>query len=67
LWVVGYLGNQTFPLMQKYFGSDGTFWVFSSAALLNLLFVWWLVPETKGRTLEDITKFWAAGKSLPAD
>src|SRR4029077_5208301 len=35
LWVVGYLGNQTFPLMQKYFGSDGTFWVFSSAALLN--------------------------------
>lgn len=67
LWVVGYLGNQTFPLMQKYFGSDGTFWVFSSAALLNLLFVLWLVPETKGRSLEDITKFWAAGKSLPAD
>jgi len=67
LWVVGYFGNQTFPLMQKYFGSDGTFWVFSSAALLNLRFVLWLVPETKGRSLEDITKFWAAGKSLPAD
>jgi hypothetical protein len=25
---------------------------------LNLLCVLWLVPETKGRTLEDITRFW---------
>jgi MFS transporter, SP family, arabinose:H+ symporter len=58
LWVVGYLGNQSFPLMQKHLGSDGTFWCFSAAALLNLVCVLWLVPETKGRTLEDITKFW---------
>jgi SP family arabinose:H+ symporter-like MFS transporter len=63
LWVVGYLGNQSFPLLQKHLGSDGTFWIFSSAAFLNLLFVLWLVPETKGRTLEDITRFWAGGKS----
>ena len=58
LWVVGYLGNQSFPLMQKHLGSDGTFWCFSTAALLNLVCVLWLVPETKGRTLEDITRFW---------
>jgi SP family arabinose:H+ symporter-like MFS transporter len=58
LWVVGYLGNQSFPLMQKHLGSDGTFWCFSAAAFLNLVCVFWLVPETKGRTLEDITKFW---------
>src|ERR1700680_2812995 len=63
LWVVGYLGNQSFPLMQKHLGSDGTFWCFSAAALLNLLCVLSLVPETKGRTLEDITRFWTA-KSL---
>ena len=67
LWVVGYLGNQSFPLMQKHLGSDGTFWCFSTAAFLNLVCVLWLVPETKGRTLEDITKFWAARKSLPAE
>jgi hypothetical protein len=34
------------------------------AALLNLLCVLWLVPETKGRTLEDITRFWTAQKSV---
>ena len=58
LWVVGYLGNQSFPLMQKHLGSDGTFWCFSVAAFLNLACVFWLVPETKGRSLEDITRFW---------
>jgi SP family arabinose:H+ symporter-like MFS transporter len=67
LWVVGYLGNQTFPLLQKYLGGDGTFWWFSTAAFLNLVCVLWLVPETKGRTLEEITKFWARAKSFPAE
>jgi SP family arabinose:H+ symporter-like MFS transporter len=67
LWVVGYLGNQSFPLMQKHLGSDGTFWCFSTAAFLNLVCVLWLVPETKGRTLEDITRFWTELKSSPAE
>jgi SP family arabinose:H+ symporter-like MFS transporter len=58
LWLVGYLGNQLFPLMQKHFGSDGTFWLFSAGALLTIILVGWLVPETKGRSLEEITRFW---------
>jgi MFS transporter, SP family, arabinose:H+ symporter len=58
LWLVGYLGNQMFPLMQKHLGSDGTFWGFSSGALLTIVLVGWLVPETKGRSLEQITKLW---------
>jgi SP family arabinose:H+ symporter-like MFS transporter len=60
LWVVGYLGNQMFPLMQKNLGSDGTFWCFSGGALLTIILVAWLIPETKGRSLEEITKFWTA-------
>jgi SP family arabinose:H+ symporter-like MFS transporter len=62
LWVVGYLGNQLFPLMQKHLGSDGTFWCFSGGALLTIIFVAWLIPETKGRSLEEITKFWTENK-----
>jgi Sugar (and other) transporter len=49
--------NQIFPIMQKHLRSDGTFWVFSAGALLTIVLVAWLIPETKGRSLEDITKF----------
>ena len=60
LWLVGYLGNQLFPIMQRSLGSDGTFWCFSAGALLTIVLVAWLIPETKGRSLEEITEFWAA-------
>jgi SP family arabinose:H+ symporter-like MFS transporter len=58
LWIVAYVGNLIFPLMQKHLGSSGTFWCFSAAALVNLLFVLFLVPETKGRSLEQIEDMW---------
>ncbi|MGC2257779.1 MAG: sugar porter family MFS transporter [Candidatus Sulfotelmatobacter sp.] len=66
LWLVGYLGNQLFPLMQKHLGSAGTFWCFSAGALLTIILVGWLIPETKGRSLEEITKFWTQEKVVMA-
>jgi MFS transporter, SP family, arabinose:H+ symporter len=63
LWLVGYLGNQLFPMMQKNLGSDGTFWCFSAGALLTIILVAWLVPETRGRSLEEITTFWRSSPS----
>ncbi|HWY59143.1 MAG TPA: sugar porter family MFS transporter [Terriglobales bacterium] len=64
LWLVGYLGNQLFPIMQKRMGSDGTFWFFSAGALLTIVLVGWLVPETKGRSLEEITRLWTDEKPV---
>jgi MFS transporter, SP family, arabinose:H+ symporter len=64
LWLVGYLGNQMFPVMQKELGSDGTFWVFSGGALLTIVLVGWLIPETKGKSLEEITSFWIGQKAM---
>jgi sugar porter (SP) family MFS transporter len=66
LWLVGYLGNQLFPIMQKNLGSDGTFWCFSGGALLTIILVGLLIPETKGRSLEEITRFWATQRATPA-
>ena len=63
LWLVGYLGNQLFPIMQKHLGSDGTFWVFGAGALLTIILVGSLVPETKGRSLEQITRGWLRQES----
>jgi len=66
LWLVGYLGNQLFPIMQKSLGSDGTFWCFSGGALLTIVLVGVFIPETKGRSLEEITKFWTSHRETPA-
>jgi len=67
LWLVGYAGNQMFPIMRTHLGSDGTFWIFSAGALLTVILVGWLVPETRGRSLEEITKFWMEEKSVAAE
>lgn len=69
LWIVGCIGNQLFPILQKNFGGDGTFWIFSAGALMSIFLVGTLVPETKGRSLEEITEFWASqsSNSLPLD
>jgi SP family arabinose:H+ symporter-like MFS transporter len=58
LWVFAYLGNQIFPIMQKYMGNAGVFWIFSGMALVNFVYVFIGVPETKGHSLEEIEKFW---------
>jgi MFS transporter, SP family, arabinose:H+ symporter len=63
LWLVGYAGNQSFPSLQTHYGSDRTFWLFSGGALLTIVLVGWLVPETKGRSLEEITAFWTHGQT----
>jgi len=65
LWLVGFLGNQLFPIMQKNLGSDGTFWCFAAGALLTIILVALFVPETKGRSLEEITRFWTAQRTAP--
>jgi len=64
LWLVGYMGNQSFPIMQKHLGLAGTFWLFSAGALSTVILVAWLIPETKGRSLEEITRFWTEDKPI---
>lgn len=59
IWIFAYLANQFFPLMQKHFGTDGLFFFFAVMAALNLVYVFAVVPETKGYTLEQITTVWS--------
>ena len=58
IWIFAYLVNQFFPVMQEYFRSDGTFLVFAAMAAANFAFVAAFVPETKGYSLEEISRFW---------
>jgi MFS transporter, SP family, arabinose:H+ symporter len=64
LWLSAYLANQFFPVMQRFFGSDGVFFFFCALAALNFVFVLVFVPETKGFSLEEISRLWSQGSRL---
>lgn len=54
LWGGNFLVSQFFPILVDTVGSSTTFYVFAGTSLLALIFAIALVPETKGRTLEEI-------------
>lgn len=58
LWVSVYLVTQFFPILLESIGGAFTFWIFMVNAVILVLFVWKVVPETKGKTLEEIEKSW---------
>jgi hypothetical protein len=47
-------------------GSYGAFWLFAAILVVSMVFIISVVPETQGKSLEDIEKFYA-GKIPPAD
>jgi sugar porter (SP) family MFS transporter len=53
-WVMAALIAFTFPFIAQTLGGGNTFLVFSFMMVLQLLFVWRLMPETKGSSLETI-------------
>jgi SP family arabinose:H+ symporter-like MFS transporter len=66
LWIADFIASFSFPVMtasfERNFGSAaGAFWVFALICLGTLVFCWRMVPETKGRTLEEIEKWWLVG------
>jgi SP family arabinose:H+ symporter-like MFS transporter len=58
LWAADWVVTQTFPMLRESIGAARTFWVYAVCSLLSTLFVLLLVPETKGRTLEEIESSW---------
>ncbi len=59
LWTGCALVGQTFPYLLDHIGAAGCFWLYALTTPLAFLFVLFFVPETKGKTLEQIEKRWA--------
>jgi sugar porter (SP) family MFS transporter len=53
-WGANLLVSLTFPVLTAGIGTPSTFWLFGLCSLAGLAFVYRVVPETKGRSLEDI-------------
>ncbi|SNR78191.1 MFS transporter, SP family, xylose:H+ symportor [Lutibacter agarilyticus] len=63
-WVSNYLVSWTFPMMDKNtyllekFHHGFAYWIYGVMSLLAMYFVWKYVPETKGKTLEEMEELW---------
>lgn len=64
LWVGTYLIGQLTPWMLENLTSAGTFYLFAFMCIPYMLIVWKLMPETAGKSLEDIERFWLKQKQL---
>ena len=49
---------QMFPWVSQVLGEDGTFWLLAGLSTLTFPFVLKVLPETKGKTLEEIESHW---------
>ena len=56
LWTACFLLTYTFPLLNTGLGAAGTFWLYGGICLLGGIFVCVRVPETKGKSLEELEK-----------
>lgn len=63
-WSLAFLITSTFTAMNKAFGNGQTFWIFSLFCVLGVLFVFFFVPETKGKSLQDIQRMLNGEKVL---
>ncbi|MGI6322882.1 MAG: D-xylose transporter XylE [Bacteroidales bacterium] len=63
-WLANWLVSTTFPILNdnqrltELFNHGFSYWIYGIMGILAALFVWKFVPETKGKTLEDIEKLW---------
>ena len=65
IWGSDFVVAQTFLTMVGYVGLRGSFFVYAALCLVAFAFSYYMIPETKGRTLEEIESSWIskAGQS----
>lgn len=56
-WITNFLVSSTFPSLSVW-SIGGTYLIYACFSLLSAIFVWRFVPETKGKTLEDMSRLW---------
>ena len=58
LWIGVVLITQLTPILLESVGGAFTFWIFMFNAIVLIIFTYTMIPETKGKTLEEIAKMW---------
>ncbi len=58
LWIANWIVSQIFPNLLEALTLEGTFLLFAVCCVPYILIMWKLVPETTGKTLEEIEAYW---------
>jgi SP family arabinose:H+ symporter-like MFS transporter len=58
LWLASLLLTITFLSLVTAIGPSGTFWLYAGLSAFTFVFIWRIVPETRGKTLEGIERMW---------
>lgn len=64
IWASDFLVTATFLTLVEHLGMTGSFRLFAVLSLAAFIFSYWMVPETRGRTLEEIENSWGQVKSI---
>jgi len=56
LWIACFVLTYTFPILNKLLNASGTFWLYGVICFSGFLFILKKLPETKGKSLEEIEK-----------
>ena len=65
-WIANFMVSWTFPMMNDnkwlndQFNHGFAYWIYAVMGILAALFMWKIVPETKGKTLEEMEDLWSA-------
>ncbi len=63
-WGAAFLVAEFFLTLTSGIGESATFFLFAAMCVLGFIFVWRYVPETRGRSLEEIQEMWNKGGSI---
>lgn len=67
LWMANFAVSQTFPMLNgnewlvNTFNRAFPFWFYALMCLVAVCLTYWILPETKGKTLEEIEHYWRTG------
>jgi SP family xylose:H+ symportor-like MFS transporter len=56
-WTTNFIVSSTFPALEA-FSMTFTYSLYGVMSVISIIFVWKMIPETKGKTLEEMTKLW---------
>lgn len=57
-WLANFLVTSTFLTLIHNIGPTLTFWTYGAVGIIGWVFIYFQVPETKGKSLEEIQDFW---------